>query len=97
MQAAEKLGIPAAYDVRYRINAAIITDPKRAARAARQIDRNLAGQQPQQSISGAQVRSHCWEVRNTFGSLGSTTHQSTQWSLLLVVPAPLLHAIEVFP
>ncbi|CAL8468067.1 g7606 [Coccomyxa elongata] len=54
-QAAEKLGIPAAYDVRYRINVAIIADPKRAARAARQIDRNPAGQQPQQSTSGAQV------------------------------------------
>ncbi|BDA42246.1 probable ATP-dependent RNA helicase DHX34 [Coccomyxa sp. Obi] len=54
-QAAEKLGIPAAYDVRYRINVAVITDQKRAARAARQIDRNLAGQQPEHSTSGAQV------------------------------------------
>lgn len=62
MQAADKLGIPAVYDVRYRINVAIITDSKRVARAARQIDSNFAGQQPQQSTSGAQVRSHCSEV-----------------------------------
>ena len=54
-QAAENLGIPAVYDVRYRINAAVITDPKRVARAARHIDRMSSGQQQDGSASGAQV------------------------------------------
>ncbi|KAK9901707.1 hypothetical protein WJX75_009557 [Coccomyxa subellipsoidea] len=54
-QAAEKLGIPAVYDVRYRINAAVITDPRRAARAARHIDRMSAGQHQDGSAFGAQV------------------------------------------
>ena len=37
-QAAKTLGIPATYDLRYRISAAVVTDHKRLARAARRID-----------------------------------------------------------
>lgn len=37
-QAAKALGIPATYDLRYRISAAVVTDQKGLARAARRID-----------------------------------------------------------
>ena len=51
-QAAEALSLPAAYDIRYRISAAVLSDAKRGRRAARQIDAvnaKLDGAEPRPS------------------------------------------------